>query len=94
MQTQDAIDLIRDSLFQVFVIAGPILFLALVVGLILGVVQSVFQIQDSSLSVVPRLMLVGFVLILILPWMVERLVDYSHDVIHRIPHVVWHQGQP
>ena len=94
MQTQDAIDLIRDSLFQVFVIAGPILFLALVVGLILGVVQSVFQIQDSSLSVVPRLMLVGFVLILILPWMVERLVDYSHDVIHRIPHVVSHQGQP
>jgi flagellar biosynthesis protein FliQ len=94
MQTQDAIDLIRDSLFQVFVIAGPILFLALVVGLILGVVQSVFQIQDSSLSVVPRLLLVGFVLILILPWMVERLVDYSHDVIHRIPHVVSHQGQP
>jgi flagellar biosynthetic protein FliQ len=70
------------------------LFLALVVGLILGVVQSVFQIQDSSLSVVPRLLLVGFVLILILPWMVERLVDYSHDVIHRIPHVVSHQGQP
>jgi len=94
MQTQDAIDLIRDSLFQVFVIAGPILFLALVVGLILGVVQSVFQIQDSSLSVVPRLLLVGFVLILILPWMVERLVDYSHDVIHRIPNVVSHQGQP
>jgi|694.fasta_scaffold28200_9 flagellar biosynthetic protein FliQ len=94
MQTQDAIDLIRDSLFQVFVIAGPILFLALVIGLILGVVQSVFQIQDSSLSVVPRLLLVGFVLILILPWMVERLVDYSHDVIHRIPHVVSHQGQP
>ena len=94
MQTQDAIDLIRDSLFQVFVITGPILFLALVVGLILGVVQSIFQIQDSSLSVVPRLLIVGFVLILILPWMVERLVDYSHDVIHRIPNVVSHQGQP
>lgn len=94
MQTQDAIDLIRDSLFQVFVIAGPILFLALVTGVILGVVQSVFQIQDTSLSVVPRLLLVGFVLILILPWMVERLVDYSHDVIHRIPTVVSHQGQP
>jgi len=94
MQTQDAIDLIRDSLFQVFVVAGPVLFVALLVGLIMGIAQSIFQIQDTSLSVVPRLLLVGFVLILVLPWMVERLVDYSQDVIHRIPHVVSYQGQP
>ncbi len=94
MQTQDAIDLIRNSLFQVLLMAGPLLMVALVVGIVVGILQTVLQLQDSALTSVPRLFLVGAVLILILPWIVERMVDYSQDVIVRIPHVVSHQDGP
>jgi flagellar biosynthetic protein FliQ len=94
MMTQDALDLVRGSLFEVLAIAGPVLLIALVVGLFFGVLQTVMQIQDTTVAMVPRLIVVGLALVLLLPWMAQRLVDYSRDLILDIPAVVTGRGSP
>ncbi|MCY3004498.1 MAG: flagellar biosynthetic protein FliQ [Planctomycetota bacterium] len=94
MMTQDAVDLVRGSLFEVLAIAGPVLLIALVVGLFFGVLQTVMQIQDTTVAMVPRLIVVGLALVLLLPWMAQRLVDYSRDLILDIPAVVSGKGSP
>jgi len=94
MIAQDALDLVRGVLFEAMLIAGPVLLIAMVVGLILGVLQTAMQIQDTTVAIVPRLMLVGFALVLLLPWMAQKLVDYSRDLILDIPAVVSGIGSP
>ena len=94
MLTQDAVDLVRGALVQSLVIAGPVLLVALLIGLVLGVIQTAMHIQDSVAAIVPRLLLIGFALILLLPWMADRLVEYSKDRILQIPSVVAGKGQP
>lgn len=94
MVTQDAIDLVRGVLFQVLAIAGPVLLVAFLVGLFLGVLQTAMQIQDSMVAMVPRLVVIGLALILLLPWMTDRLVAYSRDLILNIPSVVSGKGAP
>lgn len=94
MMTQDAVDLIRGSLFQALMIVGPLLLIALVVGLILGALQTVMQIQDSTIATVPRLLLIGLALLVMLPWMADKLVEYSKDRIIEIPTVVFGKGLP
>lgn len=94
MVTQDAVDLVRGSLLQALLIASPLLLIALIVGLILGIVQTAMQIQDSTVAIIPRLVLLGLALMLLLPWMADRLVGYSKERILEIPTVVSGNGLP
>lgn len=94
MLTQDAVDLVRGALFQALVIAGPVLIISMLLGLLLGAIQTAMHIQDAVVSIVPRLLLIGFALLLLLPWMADRLVEYSKDRILQIPSVVAGKGQP
>ena len=94
MIAQDALDLVRGVLFEVLAIAGPVMLIAMVVGLFLGVLQTAMQIQDTTVAIVPRLIVIGFALVLLRPWMAQRLVDYSRDLILDIPAVVSGKGSP
>jgi flagellar biosynthetic protein FliQ len=94
MVIQDAVDLVRGSLFQALLIVGPLLIIALLVGLILGMLQTAMQIQDSTVAIIPRLILLGLALMLLLPWMADRLVGYSKERILEIPTVVSGNGLP
>jgi len=94
MVTQDAVDLVRGSLFQVLLIAGPVLLIAMIVGLVLGMLQTVMQIQDTTVASVPRFLLIGLALLVLLPWMADRLVEYSKERILEIPAVVSGKGLP
>ena len=94
MIAQDALDLVRGVLFEVLAIAGPVMLIAMLVGLFLGVLQTAMQIQDTTVAIVPRLIVIGFALVLLLQWMAQRLVDYSRDLILDIPAVVSGKGSP
>ena len=94
MIAQDALDLVRGVLFEVLAIAGPVMLIAMLVGLFLGGLQTAMQIQDTTVAIVPRLIVIGFALVLLLPWMAQRLVDYSRDLILDIPAVVSGKGSP
>jgi len=72
-----AIDIVRDSLIMAMKISFPILVAGVVIGLLIAIAQSVTQIQEQTLSMVPKLFGMITVAVLLLPWIVAKLMDYA-----------------
>ena len=85
MDAQQAIDLSREAMLTALTIGAPILVVGLAVGLVVGLLQTLTQVQDSTLVLVPKLVAVVAAVGLCLPWLIERLVEYSHTLITNIP---------
>ena len=88
MNPLDVIDLSREALLQAGILCAPLLGAALLAGLLMGMLQTVTQVQDQAVSNVPRILAVIVVLALCLPWMVDRAMDYSQSLYHDIPRTV------
>ena len=69
-------------------IAGPLLLAALVIGLLVSVFQAVTQIQEQSLSLIPKIAGVAVVVVLLGPWMLGQLVSYTAALYTAIPSMV------
>ena len=85
MSPEAAIDIGRDAILLMLLASAPIVITGLVVGLITGIFQAVTQINEQSLSFIPKLVAVVLVVSLLLPWLVHKLVQYSTDLISGIP---------
>lgn len=85
MDSQVAIDLGREAITIMIMISAPVLLAGAVVGLVVGLMQALTQVQEQTLVFVPKLMAMFFVLSLSLPWLLSKLVEYSHDLIVTIP---------
>jgi flagellar biosynthetic protein FliQ len=88
MDSQPAIDLASEALSTVLVLAAPVLATILLVGLVVSLLQTVTQMQDPSLSQIPKLVAVAVVLCVGLPWLVQRLVEYSTSVFGEVPQML------
>jgi flagellar biosynthetic protein FliQ len=88
MSHQFVIDLSRDAILTALMIAAPMLIIALGVGLVVSVIQSVTQIQEQTLTFVPKLILVGGAFIVGLPWLLQILIKYTTSLIQGIPGMV------
>ena len=88
MNPQDAIDLGREAVNMALVIGAPVLLAGMAVGLVVGLLQAVTQIQEQTVSFVPKLVAMVLVLSLMLPWLVHQMVQYSHDLIVNIPNTL------
>jgi flagellar biosynthetic protein FliQ len=85
MDAQQAIDLTRQAILESLLIVAPVLICGLLVALVLGLLQALTQIQEQSITFVPKLVAMMLVLGWSLPWVISRLVQYSHDLIAGIP---------
>jgi flagellar biosynthetic protein FliQ len=88
MSHQLIIDLCRDAITTALTVAAPLLLIALVVGLVVSIIQSVTQIQEQTLTFVPKLILVGGAFIVGLPWLLQLLAKYTTSLIQSIPQAV------
>ncbi|MCA9205284.1 MAG: flagellar type III secretion system protein FliQ [Planctomycetales bacterium] len=88
MQPQDVIDLVRESLIVALLIGAPLLVVGLVVGLLGGLFQSITQIQDQSVVFVPKLIAVAAALAVGLPWLLDRMLQFSHQVFSNAPRLL------
>jgi flagellar biosynthesis protein FliQ len=88
MNDQLVIDLTRNAITTALTIAAPMLVIALGIGLLVSVVQSVTQIQEQTLAFVPKLILVGGAFIVGLPWIIHVLTQYTRELFLSIPSVV------
>ncbi len=77
MAADQALQLITQLLWTSFLVAAPLLVSTLVVGVLVGIVQVVTQLQEMSLSYVPKLVVAFFVLLVFGPWMLNRLITFS-----------------
>jgi flagellar biosynthetic protein FliQ len=82
------VDLARNAIMLALLLAGPLLLVALVVGLVISVVQAVTQIQEQTLSFVPKLFAVSAVFLVALPWMLQMLIRYTTELFRSIPTLV------
>ena len=79
MNSQDAIDLGREALMVTMQIGGPILLIALIDGLIIGVLQGLTQIHDQTVAAIPKIVIVLAAIGLCLPWLSSKMVEYTKD---------------
>ncbi len=77
MDPQDTIDFSREALMMIATVGGPILAAGLAIGLVVGIFQAMTQIQDQTVSAVPKILGMLFVTMLVLPWIGERMIDYT-----------------
>ena len=76
----DAVELVRQTLFETLIIALPILGAGLLVGLVISLLQAVTQIQEQTLSFVPKIVTMIVVSILLIGWISARLAAFAHDL--------------
>jgi flagellar biosynthesis protein FliQ len=85
MEGDRALGLMNELLWNSILVAGPVLAAALAVGLMISVLQVATQLQEMTLSYVPKLLVSAFVLILLGPWMLYRITHFAVEMITIIP---------
>jgi flagellar biosynthetic protein FliQ len=88
MDTQAAVDLAREALSTALLIGAPVLLVGVVFGLLIGLVQALTQIQDQTVSFVPKVVAMVLVLMICMPWLIQRMMTYSEDLITNIPRML------
>lgn len=76
-----AIDVVRHSLIIAMQISFPILVAGVLIGLCISIAQSVTQIQEQTLTIVPKLFAMITVAVLLLPWIIAKLMDYAASML-------------
>lgn len=85
MAPEFAIELSNNLLWTAILMAAPVLGLSMLIGLIVSMFQVVTQIQEMSLTFIPKLLTAALALIAFGPWMLDLLIEYSRSLILNIP---------
>ena len=81
MTVDQATEIIRAALLLVLLVAGPVMMVGLTVGIVISIVQAVTQIQEQTLTFIPKIASMMIALVVLLPWIGARLVDYTRMMI-------------
>lgn len=85
MSSDLALTLTSEMLWTAILISLPILGLSMFVGLLISIIQVVTQIQEMSLTFIPKIIVVAFSIIAFGPWMLKTLIQYARALIGNIP---------
>nr|CRH07667.1 Flagellar biosynthetic protein fliQ [Candidatus Magnetococcus massalia] len=80
--------LVIEALRIALMISAPMLLTALVVGIVISLLQAVTQIQEMTLTFIPKILATFMALMLTLPWMIQKLVDYFRQLFDSIPTIL------
>lgn len=85
MTVDQSVELTRAALTMVLLLGTPIMLMAVIVGLAISVLQAVTQLQDQTLSFVPKIIAMAVTGLFVLPWMLHQLVEYTTNLFGSIP---------
>jgi flagellar biosynthetic protein FliQ len=88
MTPESVIQFGQHALYVAMLVAAPLLLTALAVGLLIGVIQAATQINEMTLSFIPKLIAMALVGVIAGPWMLRTLVQFTRHVIESLPGVV------
>jgi flagellar biosynthesis protein FliQ len=88
MDQDTVINLAAQAMSLAFKVAGPLLLGAMVVGLVVSIFQAVTQIQEQSLTLIPKIAVIAAIAVLLGPWMLDQLVAYTTNLYSAIPSLV------
>jgi flagellar biosynthetic protein FliQ len=88
MTPETVMTIAQRALEMTLMLAAPLLVVALLVGLLVGVFQAATQINEMTLSFIPKLLGMATALVIAGPWMLKELVNYTHTLFESIPSLV------
>jgi flagellar biosynthesis protein FliQ len=88
MTPQMVIAIGREALTVTLLVAAPMLIFGLIIGLIISVFQAVTQINEMTLTFVPKILAVAVALMMFMPWMITMLTDFTRHMFDLIPTLV------
>lgn len=84
MTANDSLDIAREAIFVTLKLGAPTMLLALVVGLVISFLQALTQIQEMTLTFVPKMLVILLSLLLFLPFMLSTLTTFTDSLVSRI----------
>lgn len=87
MEISQVVDIGREALWVLIKISAPLMLTALFVGLIVSLFQALTQIQEMTLTFVPKILAMFMVLILVMPFMLQSLIDYNNELFTMIGNI-------
>ncbi len=88
MTPETVLDVGRDALWVIALISAPMLLSALAVGLLVGMIQAATQIQEMTLTFIPKLIVLALTLLISGSWMLNVITDFSTTLIQSIPDLI------
>lgn len=88
MTPETVIGIGHETLYMTVLLAAPLLGAALAIGLLVGIIQAATQIQEMTLSFIPKLLVLVVMLFWLGSWMLQTIIDFSTQLFQRIPGVI------
>lgn len=88
MNAEFAVELLKTLMYETMAIAAPFLIVAMVIGLLVSLFQAVTTIHEQTLTFVPKAAAVVAALVLLMPWLIRTLVEFTTSIIEKIPQMV------
>jgi flagellar biosynthetic protein FliQ len=88
MDAQDAITLTQQAMLTALMVSAPLLLVGMAVGLLVGLAQALTQVQDQTVSFVPKIVAMVAALVFCLPWLVQKMIEYSELLFANIPRTI------
>ena len=88
MNQDTVVSLATQAMTLALKVAGPMLLAGLIIGLLVSIFQAVTQIQEQSLTFIPKVVGVAALIVLLGPWMLDQLVTYAQNLYTSIPQMI------
>ena len=88
MENEFAIEVINQAIKVTLMLSAPMLLGALLVGVLVSIFQAVTQINEQTLSFIPKILVIIATLVIFSPWMMETMVTYTRDLFLSIPELI------
>jgi flagellar biosynthetic protein FliQ len=88
MAPETVVTLVKQTLEMVMILSAPLLIAALGTGLLISIFQAATQINESTITFVPKLVVIFIVIVLAGPWIIRLMVDFTKNLLMSIPTII------
>jgi flagellar biosynthetic protein FliQ len=88
MESGFVIEVVSQALKVTLMLSAPMLLGAMVVGILVSIFQAVTQLNEQTLSFIPKILVIVAALVIFSPWMIETMTTYTRDLFTSIPEIV------
>lgn len=88
MNEETVIKIAESGIYTVLMVSGPLILIALVVGLIISIIQATTQIQEQTIAFVPKIVAVLVGIIIFGPWMLNQMLSYANEIFSNLTRFV------
>ena len=82
------ISLAQNAMTVMLMIAGPVLIVSLIIGIVISLIQAATQINEVTLSFIPKIIGIGLVMMLLGSWMLQQLILFTSKILNSLPDLV------